>query len=262
MENEKYLFVVSGAAGTGKDSVVKALRTAHPEIEKTVSATTRAPRPGEQEGIDYYYRTTEQFQQLIANDEVVEYNFYNGNYYGTLKEEVNKRLAAGKLVVLVIDVHGAANIRRMFPGATTVFLLPPSVEELERRLRGRGTETEDSIRERLATAQNELAQQDNFTLKLVNNEVEACADENANIIYGQIIDEELKDAVRITVIATGFKVGASQSSMDFAPRKDLFASTEPAPQPVQQAPVTFSAPAPTSRFTDEDYIPDFLKRAR
>ncbi len=85
---------------------------------------------------------------------------------------------------------------------------------------------------------------------------------NANIIYGQIIDEELKDAVRITVIATGFKVGASQSSMDFAPRKDLFASTEPAPQPVQQAPVTFSAPAPTSRFTDEDYIPDFLKRAR
>ena len=143
MENEKYLFVVSG--------VVKALRTAHPEIEKTVSATTRAPRPGEQEGIDYYYRTTEQFQQLIANDEVVEYNFYNGNYYGTLKEEVNKRLAAGKLVVLVIDVHGAANIRRMFPGATTVFLLPPSVE-------------------------------DNFTLKLVNNEVEACADELYQVI--------------------------------------------------------------------------------
>ena len=175
MENEKYLFVVSGAAGTGKDSVVKALRTAHPEIEKTVSATTRAPRPGEQEGI-------EQFQQLIANDEVVEYNFYNGNYYGTLKEEVNKRLAAGKLVVLVIDVHGAANIRRMFPGATTVFLLPPSVEELERRLRGRGTETEDSIRERLATAQNELAEQDNFTLKLVNNEVEACADELYQVI--------------------------------------------------------------------------------
>ena len=93
--------------------------------------------------------------------------------------------------------------------------------------------------------------------------VEACADDNANIIYGQIIDEELRDAVRITVIATGFKVGASQSSMDFSPRKDLFASTETvAPQPVQQAPVTFSAPAPTNRFADEDYIPDFLKRSR
>lgn len=135
MANDKYLFVVSGAAGTGKDSVVKALREAHPEIEKTVSATTRAPRPGEQEGVDYYYRTREQFQQLIENDQVVEHNFYNGNYYGTLREEVDKRLAARKVVVLVIDVHGAANIRRMFPGATTVFLLPPSVEELERRLR-------------------------------------------------------------------------------------------------------------------------------
>ena len=92
--------------------------------------------------------------------------------------------------------------------------------------------------------------------------VEACADENANIIYGQIIDEELRDAVRITVIATGFKVGAAQSSMDFS-RKDLFASTEaPAAQPMQQAPVTFSAPAPVNRFADEDYIPDFLKRSR
>ena len=165
MENEKYLFVVSGAAGTGKDSVVSALRKAHPEIEKTVSATTRSPRPGEQEGVDYYYRTKEQFQQLIDQDEVVEHNFFNGNYYGTLKEEVNKRLNAGKLVVMVIDVHGA----------TTIFLLPPSTQELERRLRGRGTETEESIQERLEIARNELAQQDKFTLKLVNDEVDACA---------------------------------------------------------------------------------------
>ena len=83
MANDKFLFVVSGAAGTGKDSVVKALREAHPDIEKTVSATTRTPRPGEQEGVDYYYRTREQFQQLLENDQVVEHNFYNGNYYGT-----------------------------------------------------------------------------------------------------------------------------------------------------------------------------------
>ena len=182
MEKDKFLFVVSGAAGTGKDSVVKALREAHPEIEKTVSATTRSPRPGEQEGVDYYYRTQEQFRQLIDTDQVVEYNIYNGNYYGTLREDVDKRLEAGKLVVLVIDVHGAANIRRMFPGATTVFLLPPSVEELEHRLRGRGTETEESIRERLATAQSELAEQDKFTLKLVNNEVASCAEELYQVI--------------------------------------------------------------------------------
>ena len=98
----------------------------------------------------------------------MEHNFFNGNYYGTLKEEVNKRLNAGKLVVMVIDVHGADNIRRMYPGATTIFLLPPSTQELERRLRGRGTESEESIRERLEIARNELAQQDKFTLKLVN----------------------------------------------------------------------------------------------
>lgn len=182
MANDKFLFVVSGAAGTGKDSVVKALREAHPEIEKTVSATTRAPRPGEQEGVDYYYRTCEQFQQLLENDQVVEHNFYNGNYYGTLKSEVEKRLEAGKVVVLVIDVHGAANIRRMFPGATTVFLLPPSVEELEHRLRGRGTETEESIQERLATARQELAEQDKFTVKLVNNQIEPCAAELYQVI--------------------------------------------------------------------------------
>ena len=177
MANDKYLFVVSGAAGTGKDSVVKALREAHPEIEKTVSATTRAPRPGEQEGVDYYYRTREQFQQLIENDQVVEHNFYNGNYYGTLREEVDKRLAARKVVVLVIDVHGAANIRRMFPGATTVFLLPPSVEELERRLRGRGTEDEASVQRRLNEALNELAIKDTYDQQLVNHDIDSCAEE-------------------------------------------------------------------------------------
>ena len=182
MENEKYLFVVSGAAGTGKDSVVKALRTAHPEIEKTVSATTRAPRPGEQEGVDYYYRTREQFQHLIETDQVVEHNFYNGNYYGTLREEVDKRLEAGKLVVLVIDVHGAANIRRMFPGATTIFLLPPSVEELERRLRSRGTESEETIRRRLQRAETEIANSVNYDEHIVNNQVEACADGLYSII--------------------------------------------------------------------------------
>lgn len=176
MENEKFLFVVSGPSGVGKDSVVKKLRENHPEIAKTVSATTRAPRPGEQEGVDYYYRTEEQFKQLLAEDQIVEHNYYNKNYYGTLRSEVNRHLDAGRMVVLVIDVHGAANIKRMYPGANTIFLLPPSIEELERRLRGRGTETEDSIRERLATAQKELAQQDKFTLKLVNDRVDACAD--------------------------------------------------------------------------------------
>ena len=182
MANDKYLFVVSGAAGTGKDSVVKALREAHPEIEKTVSATTRAPRPGEQEGVDYYYRTREQFQQLIENDQVVEHNFYNGNYYGTLREEVDKRLAARKVVVLVIDVHGAANIRRMFPGATTVFLLPPSVEELERRLRSRGDTSEEQIKMRLERASWEMEQRSWYDYTVVNDDAKRCAEEILTII--------------------------------------------------------------------------------
>ena len=186
MENEKYLFVVSGAAGTGKDSVVSALRKAHPEIEKTVSATTRSPRPGEQEGVDYYYRTKEQFQQLIDQDEVVEHNFFNGNYYGTLKEEVNKRLNAGKLVVMVIDVHGAANIRRMYPGATTIFLLPPSTQELERRLRGRGTESEEKVRARLETARGEIAYAPRYQYRIVNGE-------DVDAAYQQLLDIYLKE---------------------------------------------------------------------
>lgn len=182
MDNEKYLFVVSAPAGTGKDSVVGALRAAHPEIEKTVSATTRAPRPGEVEGIDYYFCTEERFAKLVAQDEIVESNFFNGHLYGTLRAEVNKRLAAGKVVLLVIDVHGAANIRRLFPGATTIFLLPPSMEELERRLRGRGTETEESICERLAIAGKELAEQDKFTLRLVNDKIDTCAQQLYEVI--------------------------------------------------------------------------------
>ena len=175
MENEKFLFVVSGPSGVGKDSVVKKLRDAHPEIAKTVSATTRAPRPGEQEGVDYYYCTQEKFRQLLAEDQIVEHNYYNQNYYGTLRSEVNRHLEAGRMVVLVIDVHGAANIKRLYPGANTIFLLPPSSQVLEERLGGRGTEDEASVQRRLNEAMNELAQKDQFDQNLVNHDVDECA---------------------------------------------------------------------------------------
>ena len=177
MKNEKYLFVVSGPSGVGKDSVVKKLRENHPEIAKTVSATTRAPRPGEQEGVDYYYRTEDEFRKLLAEDQIVEHNFYNKNYYGTLRSEVNRHLDAGRMVVLVIDVHGAANIKRMYPDANTIFLLPPSIEELERRLRGRGTEDEASVERRLDEARNELSIKDTYDQQLVNRDVDTCAEE-------------------------------------------------------------------------------------
>ena len=175
MENESTCLSSPVPPVPARIVVVKALREAHPEIEKTVSATTRAPAPASRRA---WTTTTAPGSSSSTSSKPTRWwstTSTTATTTGTLREEVDKRLAARKVVVLVIDVHGAANIRRMFPGATTVFLLPPSVEELERRLRGRGTETEDSIQERLATARQELAQQDKFTLKLVNDEVDACA---------------------------------------------------------------------------------------
>ncbi len=182
MENEKCLFVVSGPAGVGKDTVVAAMRAAHPEIEKTVSATTRHPRPGEVDGVSYHFRTVEQFKQLMVEGGVLESNFYCGNFYGTLRSEVDARLNSGKIVVLVIDVNGASNVKRLYPGATTVFICPPSAKELEARLRGRGTETEESLANRLATARSELALADTYDERVVNNTVEQCADDLYKLI--------------------------------------------------------------------------------
>ena len=182
MQNEKCLFVVSGPAGVGKDSVVKTMRDAHPEIEKTVSATTRKPRPGEQEGVSYYYRSVDEFKKMLKNSDILESNFYCGNYYGTPRAEVEKRLADGKIVVLVIDVHGAANLKHLYPDSTTVFICPPSVEELEARLRGRGTEDEETIANRMITARSELALASTYDARIVNDDLAACAEQLYQLI--------------------------------------------------------------------------------
>lgn len=185
MTNEKSLFIVSGPAGVGKDSVVQALCAAHEGIERSVTATTRAPRPGEQEGVNYYYFTVPEFEKLQAENGVLESNFYCGNYYGTVRFDVEKRLAAGRVVVLVIDVNGAASIKRLCPQATTVFLCPPSEQELEKRLRGRGTESEDKVRERLARAKEELALADTYDARLINEKVDACAEQLYQLIQAR-----------------------------------------------------------------------------
>ena len=182
MEGEKYLFVVSGPSGVGKDSVMACLRQAHPEIEKTVSATTRAPRSGEAEGVNYYYRTEEAFKQMIEKGDVLEYNYYNGNYYGTLRAEVERRMAAGKITLLNIDVNGAANIKRLYPGSTIVFLLPPTFEVLEQRLRGRGTDSEESVQGRLKIAREELSHAGGFDAWIVNRTIEQAAGELYELI--------------------------------------------------------------------------------
>ena len=127
MNEQRRLLVVSGPSGAGKDTVVKYLMEAHPEIEISVSATTRAMRPGEEEGVNYYYMTNAQFEEKLARGEILEHVNYCGKYYGTPKSEVDRRIAAGTTVVLVIEVVGAANIKRMYPESTLVFILPPSI---------------------------------------------------------------------------------------------------------------------------------------
>ena len=153
MNKERHLLVVSGPSGAGKDTVVRRMMEKYPEIELSVSATTRAPRNGEKEGIDYYFMTNETFEQKIERGEMLEYVHYCDRYYGTPKSEVDRRLDAGIPVVLVIEVIGAANIKKLYPDSTLVFIMPPSLEELSRRLHGRGTEPEGVIQKRLARAQ-------------------------------------------------------------------------------------------------------------
>ncbi|MCI6082904.1 guanylate kinase [bacterium] len=182
MNEEKYLFVVSGPSGTGKDTVVHALLEQHPELHKTVSATTRARRGEEQDGRDYHFLTVPQFEAQIAQEGLVEHACYCGNYYGTLKSEVEPFIQAGTPVILVIEVQGAGNIKRLYPGATTIFLMPPTMEELERRLRSRGTDSEQAIQNRLRRAEAEISLSADYDEHVVNDVVETCAAEIYDII--------------------------------------------------------------------------------
>lgn len=182
MNNGEYLIVLSGPSGSGKDTVVSELCRQHPEVKLSVSATTRAMRPGEAEGVNYYYMTKPEFEAKIARGEILEHTCYCGNYYGTPKSEVDDRINAGVNVVLVIEVEGAANIRRLYPDAKLVFVTPPSFEELEHRLRGRGTETEESIARRLARAKEEMRFEKDYDYRLVNDNINQCVNDLYEII--------------------------------------------------------------------------------
>jgi guanylate kinase len=166
------LFVLSGPSGVGKDALLNELFRCLPGIERSVSATTRPPRDGETDGIDYHFLTRERFEQDIAADRFLEYAQYNNQYYGTPQQRVIARMDAGVDVILKIEVQGAQNVRRLMPGAVLIFLLPPSREELERRLRGRKTEDDAKIAARLSIALDEMALADQYDYQVVNDDFE------------------------------------------------------------------------------------------
>ena len=166
------LIVLAGPSGTGKGTVVRRLLERHPEIALSVSATTRAPRPTERDGVDYVFVSDAAFDRMIADDELLEWAEIVGHRSGTPARPVEAAMAAGRDVLLEIDVQGAGWVRRRRPDALLIFLAPPSLEELERRLRSRGTEGEEALARRLATARDELAERHRFDHVDVNDDLD------------------------------------------------------------------------------------------
>lgn len=170
------LAVIAGPTAVGKGTVVRHILAEHPEFKLSISATTRSPRPGEIDGVDYFFWTQKRFDEAIANHELLEYATVHGsNRYGTPRQPVEEALARGENVVLEIDIQGAKQVKAAMPEALTIFIMPPSWDELVRRLSSRGTEDEAEQKKRLETAVIELAAANGFDYNVVNDEVAKCA---------------------------------------------------------------------------------------
>jgi guanylate kinase len=181
-ENKKgRLFVMSGPSGTGKGTVCKEL-IKREDIYLSVSNTTRGIGKDEQEGVTYYYVSREEFERMIENGEMLEYAEYNGNYYGTNKKRVAQALESGRNVLLEIEPQGALQVKKIFPEAVLIFVLPPSMEELKKRLVERGRESIDVINDRISAAQWEITQKDKYDYEVINDDLETCIREVCEII--------------------------------------------------------------------------------
>ena len=172
--------VLTGPSGVGKGTLVALLRERHPEIWLSVSATTRTPRSGEIDGVHYFFHSKEQFNKLVQSGGLLEWAEFAGNCYGTPRQPVSERVAKGIPVLLEIELEGARQVRNSLPEAIQIFLAPPCVEELEKRIRGRGTEVEEAIQRRLKRAQEELQAQTEFDAVIVNDDLETALAELEN----------------------------------------------------------------------------------
>ena len=183
---EGKLIILSGPSGVGKDTIFRGLVAHGLNLKKAVTATTREKRPNEEEGVHYYFKTTEEFNKLIEDNELLEWTIYNGNFYGTLKKVVEDELARGEKVVLVIDVQGALAIKEQYPDSLLVFIRPPSIEKLIQRISNRGDECEDDIKWRIERAEYEMQQMDKYDAVIENDDLDEAVEK---------LKKEIKNAI-------------------------------------------------------------------
>ncbi|MCI9381208.1 MAG: guanylate kinase [Dorea sp.] len=185
MDGRGILIVVSGFSGSGKGTIMNEIIRRYNNYALSVSATTRNPRPGETEGKEYFFKSVEEFEKMIAKDELIEYARYVDNYYGTPRAYVEEQLEAGKDVILEIEIQGAIKVKEKFPDTLLLFVTPPTAEELRKRLVGRGTETMDVIDFRMKRAREEALGMDRYDYLIINDVLEDCVEEMHRIIQGE-----------------------------------------------------------------------------
>ncbi|MCI8518140.1 MAG: guanylate kinase [Hungatella sp.] len=185
MNDQGILVVISGFSGAGKGTLIKAMLERHHNYALSISATTRKPREGEEDGREYFFVTRERFEQMIEEGQLIEYAQYVNNYYGTPRQYVFQQMADGKDVILEIEIQGALKIKERFPEALLLFVTPPSADELKRRLVGRGTETMDVIHQRLHRAADEAEGITSYDYILINDEIDACVEAMHQLIQAQ-----------------------------------------------------------------------------
>lgn len=183
--NKGLLIVVSGPSGAGKDTICQKLIKENSNIWMSVSMTTRKPRPLEKDGVDYFFVSSEEFENKINDNTFLEYASYNDNYYGTSKDKVEEKLNEGKDVILVIDINGAINIKKIIPSALFIFIMPPDMETLKNRLIGRKTESKDKVVQRFITAYNEVNNYKKYNYVVVNDKVEDAVNKVKSIIQSE-----------------------------------------------------------------------------